>query len=386
MLNIKLNKETYQITPQQRTRPPVVHHFWRIAIIFALLLGFPSGIYLWLYINHQLDELSGYTFLLSVHSTIQLLGFFGLFILGFLYTAGYHLNGGSPRPIKHITWVLPALITGIILKLYPPTEVIGNSFITLAFGFTGYVMLVAAKEGGFSRPAHSTLTLLGLITFSVAPWLNLLDPHIVLYVVLGGPVLFVLLAGLQLIFNVMKGSKLEGLPSSTFAIQITIAYTLLTVHTFVKPVALYFISLSFLLPVVYYIVKVRLISGIKYCGPTSLALAFILGFSWLITSLLLLAIHGGFFMENTIHLIVLGQISTHILAVGSRVIGFFSGEYVIAEEKLIGLILFWQIVPVTRGLDILLDFPYFTSWITSAVTGIVFVLWSFLMFAKIRKV
>ena len=77
---------------------------------------------------------------------------------------------------------------------------------------------------------------------------------------------------------------------------------------------------------------------------------------------------------------------THVIAVGARVIGFFSGDYAISDANLTKLVLLWQLVPFTRGLDAIIDFPSGTAWITTAVTVAVVLPWSMLVLARIRKV
>lgn len=91
-------------------------------------------------------------------------------------------------------------------------------------------------------------------------------------------------------------------------------------------------------------------------------------------------------MENALHMIVLGQVMTHVIAVGARVIGFFSGDYAITDARLTWLVLLWQLVPFTRGLDAIIDFPSGTAWITALVTIAIVLPWSILMLARIRKV
>ena len=386
MINLKPNRSTFEITPQNRSRAPVVHQFWRISIVFGLLIGFPSGLYLWLQLGGQIQPAENYLYIVNLHATSQILIFFGLFILGFVYTAGYHLNGGQARPVKQIFWVLPAIAVGFILHLFQPLEQVGKLIISASFAYTGLMMLGAAKEGRFSKPVITALCLPALITFTAAPWLQLTDINVAFFVVLTGPFFFVLMAGLQLIPNVMKGDRLEGTPGWVFIVLMMTSYLLIAYSAFVSQVNPALIALSLMLPVIMYLTCVNLFKALNYCGPTSLAIAFIAGFSWFFAAMVLLAIHGDTFMENALHLIVLGQVTTHVIAVGARVIGFFSGDYAISDVRLTRLVLLWQLVPFTRGLDAVIDFPAGTAWITTVTTVAVLLPWSVLMLARIRKV
>ncbi len=386
MINLKPNSSTFEITSQKRTRVPVVHQFWKISIAFGLLIGFPTGLYLWLQLGGQIESVESYAYIANLHATSQMIVFFGLFILGFVYTAGYHLNGGQARPIKQIFWVLPAIAVGYLLYLIPPLAVLGKLIMSASFAYTGLMMFGAAKEGSFSKPVITALCLPGLITFAASPWLQLTDVKIAFFVIMTGPFFFVLMAGLQLIPNVMKGNRLEGKPGWIFIFLIALAYLLIGYGTFIGDVSPVLIALSFILPVIVYLFYVDFFKALNHCGPTSLSIAFIAGFSWFFTAMILLAIHGEAFMENALHLIILGQVMTHVIAVGARVIGFFSGDYAISDANLTWLVLLWQLVPFTRGLDAIIDFPSGTAWITAAVTIAVVLPWSMLMLARIRKV
>ena len=386
MINFKPNRTTFEITPQKRTREPVVHRFWKVSIIFAIFVGFPAGLYLWLYLGGQIQEVENYAFIVNLHATSQIIVFFGLFILGFVYTAGYHLNGGQARPVNQIFWVLPAIAAGFILQLLPPLKEVGNLIISASFAYTGLMMFNAAKEGNFCRPVITALCLPALITFTAAPWLQLTDIKVAFFVVMTGPFFFVLMAGLQLIPNVMKGNRLEGKPGWGFIFLIAVSYLLVCYDTFVGQLHPALIALSFILPVIVYLLYVNIFKALNYCGPTSLSVAFTAGFSWFFAAMILLAIHGEAFRENALHLIILGQIMTHIIAVGARVIGFFSGGYVISDARLTLLVLLWQLVPFTRGLDAIMDFPSGIVWITTVVAIAVLIPWSTLMLARISKV
>ncbi len=386
MINLKPNSSTFKITPQKRTRQPIVHQFWKLSIAFGLLIGFPAGLYLWLQLGGQIQPAENYPYIVNLHATSQIIVFFGLFILGFVYTAGYHLNGGQAKPIKQIFWVLPAIAAGYILYLIPPLEPLGKLIMSVSFAYSGLMMLGAAREGQFSRPVITTLSLTGLLTFAAAPWLQLTDIKIAFFVVMTGPFLFVLMAGLQLIPNVMKGNRLEGKPGRVFIFLIAIAYLTTGYGTFISEVNPALIALSFMLPVIVYLTQVNIFKALNHCGPTSLSIAFTAGFSWFFIAMILLAIHGETFLENALHLIILGQITTHVIAVGARVIGFFSGDYTISDARLTWLVLLWQLVPFTRGLDSLIDFPDRTAWITTTVTVAVLLPWAILMLARIRKV
>lgn len=363
-----------------------MHRYSRVSVIFGVLLGFPVGLYLWLFLKGHVSEAGDYAYLVNLHAMTQMLMFFGLFILGFAYTAGYHLNGGQPRPVSQVKWVLPAVVAGFVIYLIPPLAVPGKLTISVAFAYTAVLMANAARQGGLSKPAITFLCVPGLITFALMPWLDLTDVKIAWFAIICGPFLLAMMAGLQLIPNVMKGDRLEGQQAWLFAGLIFAGCTVTAIDTFVAPVNPLASSLMLVLPVLFYLYQLNFFKALNHCGLTSLAIAFIAAFSWFFIAMILLAIYGEGFRENALHLIVLGQITTYILAVGSRVIGFFSGDYVISDGRLTVVVLLWQLVPATRGLDYLIGFPDITAWITVLVSVIVLYPWAYRMLARIKEV
>ena len=386
MMNLKPNRSTFEITPQQRTREPVVHRFSRASVIFGTLIGFPVGLYLWLFLKGNISEVGDYAHLVNLHAMTQMVMFFGLFILGFAYTAGYHLNGGQPRPVNQVKWVLSAVVAGYLIWLIPSLALFGQLVMSLAFAYTAALMINAARQGGLSKPAITFLCVPGLITFALMPWLNLTDVKVAWFAVMCGPFLMALMAGLQLVPNVMKGARLEGASAWWFAGLMLLNCAVIAIDTFVTPVNLLFSSGLMILALLFYLNRVKFLQALNHCGPTSLAFAFVFAFGWVFIALVLLAIHGEGFRENALHLIILGQITTYILAVGSRVIGFFSGDYVITDGRLTYLVLLWQLVPATRGLDYLTDSSSATAWLTVAVAVLVLYPWAYRMLMRIKEV
>ena len=386
MINLKPNRSTFEISPQQRTREPVVHRFSRASVLFGVAVGFPVGLYLWLLLKGSVPEAGDYAYLVNLHAMTQMVMFFGLFILGFAYTAGYHLNGGQPRPVNQVKWVLSAVVAGYLIWLVPPLVLLGQFVMSVAFAYTAALMANAARQGGLSKPAITFLCVPGLATFALMPWLDLTDVKVAWFALICGPFLMAMMAGLQLIPNVMKGERLEGQKAWLFAVLMLAGCVVTAVDTFLMSIDPLVASLMLALPIGYYLYQVKLFKALNHCGPTSLAVAFVFAFGWVLIALLLLAIQGEGFRENALHLIILGQICTYIIAVGSRVIGFFSGDYVISDGRLTFVVLLWQLVPATRGLDYLADFPPAIAWLTVLVAVVVLYPWAFRMLARIKEV
>ncbi len=382
-----LNRSTFEIQPQKQTRPPVVHHFWKLSLFFALLAGFPQGVFLWLQLNGLLLPNENYFYIVALHADIQILCFFGLFLAGFLFTAGFHLNGGSPRPFKEVVWVAPAIGCGLLLTLFPLSEFTGKLLLSACFLYAGLLMYHAAKEGSFPRPPITLLSVLGSLTMAIAPFMPLADPQTGIIILICGPLFFVYLAGMQLIPNIMKAGMPNRQLMKLFMALTLLLWLLCMAHLFLFPLPWWCIGSLMVLLCLTYLFAVHLVTGICYCGPTSLALGFIFGFTWNIAGALMLIVYGEQGVDAAIHLIAAGQITGHVIAVGSRVAGFFSGDYVMKEEKLIALLLCWQILPVVRGFDgFLFTAPPLLIACSAATAMILFLIWGWCMLKRLQKI
>ncbi len=248
-------------------------------------------------------------------------------------------------------------------------------------------MFHAAKEGNFPRPPISLLSILGSLTMAAAPFLSLADPQVALLVLAVGPVFFIYLAGMQLIPNVMKAGMPNQRLMRIFMGLALLEWLVCAVHLFIFPLPWWAIGSFILLPTLLYIPAINLKAGLRFCGPTSLSLGFLFGFFWNISAALTLIIFGSHGVDSALHLLALGQITGHIFVVGGRVAGFFSGDYIMKEERLIALFLCWQILPFIRGFDGLLFIaPPWLIGVTSGSCFLLLLIWGFCMLARLQKV
>ena len=384
----KRNKNSYEISSIKLTRIPVFHRFWGAAILLGLFVGFPSGSWLWAVLKDLVDISSGYEELKTVHLTVQIFVFFGLFVGGFALQSGAHVLGGSPPKSEQVIWIYPLILLGVLLKIIPSgnVQIAGNVLITAGNLWLLFVMVRTALGGDKERliPIGS-LFFVGLLVMAAAPWLDLTEASQSFFVLWSGVFLIVLAAGQQLIANVLSAKRFNPVGGSLFAITAFASVVVmgLTVFTGFKLPQL--TGLLMALAILFYIVFLGVIPALIKTGFTSLVLAFVFNFFWALAIAFSLVFADPTW-DAILHLLALGSITTMIIAVGARVLGFFSGKVALSEGALTLLIVGWQLVPLFRGGEQVLDFGDLTAGFSILWLELLFSLWAILCFLRVFKV
>lgn len=388
MTLFKRKKNSYQISSMQRTRTPVFHRFWGAAILSGLFIGFPFGSWIWAALNGIVDISPLYLDLKAIHSTVQIFVFFGLFVAGFALQSGAHVLGGLPPKSEQVIWIYPLILLGVLLKITSlgNIQIVGNIIITAGNLWLLFVMVRTALGGNKERliPIGS-LFFVGFLVLAIAPWLDLIQPSQGFFVLWSGVFLIVLAAGQQLIANVLEAKRFNRVTGSLFALTVfaSVVTMGLTVFTGIKLPQLTGILMA--LAIFSYIIFLGVIPALIKTGFTSLVLAFVFNFFWALTIAFSL-IFADPTWDAILHLLALGSITTMILAVGARVLGFFSGKVALSEGALTLLIIGWQLVPLFRGRGQILGFGdvaagFFIIWLE-----LLFTLWAILCFRRVLKV
>ena len=384
MTLFKRNKSSYQISSMQRTRIPVFHRFWGAAILAGLLIGFPLGSWIWAVLNGIVDSALFYEELKTVHLTVQVFVFFGLFVAGFALQSGAHVLGGSPPKSEQVIWIYPLILLGVLLKCIPlgHVQIAGNMVITAGNLWLLFVMVRTALGGDKERLIPiASLFVVGFLVLAAAPWLDLTQASQGFFVLWSGVFLIVFAAGQQLIANVLGAKRFNQVGGSLFALTAfaSVVAMGLTVFTGLNLPQLTGILMA--LAILFYIGFLGVIPALIKTGFTSLVLAFVFNFFWALTIAFSL-IFADPTWDASLHILALGSITTMILAVGARVLGFFSGKVALSEGALTLLIIGWQLVPLFRGWQIL----DFTSVFIIFWLELIFSLWAILCFRRVLKV
>lgn len=383
----KRNKSSYQISSMTLTRIPVFHRFWGAAILAGLFIGFPSGSWIWAVLNEGVDISPLYEDFKEIHLTVQVFVFFGLFVAGFALQSGAHVLGGSPPKSEQVIWIYPLILLGVLIRIMPLGNVqAGNMLITAGNIWLLYVMVRTALSGNRERliPIGS-LFFVGFFVLAAAPWMDLSQPSQGFFVLWAGIFLIILAAGQQLIANVLGAKRFNPIGGLLFALIVlaSVVSMWLTVFTGVKLPQ--WTGALMALAIVFYLAFLGVIPALIKTGFTSLVLAFVFNFFWILTVAFLL-IFADPTWDSILHLMALGSITTMILAVGARVLGFFSGKVALSESTLTLLIVGWQLVTLFRGGGQALGFGEIAAWFSIFWLELLFSLWAILCFLRVLKV
>ncbi len=385
MALFKRKKSTYEISSMKRTRIPVFHRFWGAAILAALFIGFPLGSWVWTVLNGIVDNAGFYGELRDIHMTVQVFVFFGLFVAGFALQSGAHVLGGSPPKSEQVIWIYPLILLGVLLRCIPSANIhlAGNAIITAGNLWLLFVMVRTALGGDKTRLIPiASLFVIGFIVLAAAPWLDIGDASQAFFVLWSGVFLIVLAAGQQLIANVLKAKRFSQAGGAIFILNAIASVAALGLTVFAGMGLSQITGVLMALTVISYIYFLGIIPALIKTGFTSLVIAFVCNFLWALVIAFAL-IFADPAWDAIVHIMALGGITTMIIAVGARVLGFFSGKVALSEGSLTWLILGWQLVPLFRGGGQLFDFRsvFFIFWLE-----LLFSIWAILCFKRVLKV
>jgi hypothetical protein len=341
------------LMPMNLSREPIVNRFWATGI-FGLVLGFVLGFLLWLWQQGIMEFPDDYFALKVSHAKIQILLFAGSFLLGFALQAGPHVIGGPPPPSRKILSFLPLLWVGIGLSLVPDPalNIVGNLLISIAFAGPAYLLLGITISGmAHFRIPRGIPIASAFALLSVAPWLELDNPDVALFVIWCGPVTAALVAAQQLTNNVLGGSLLQGKEAKLFAIALIMAWVTTAMAAF-HEYGSWQISGAFWLLVLFIQIKGTnfLPAALRY-NFSAIQVTLLLAFAGLAASALMpLMALDDFMPDAAVHLLGAGVITVLILGVAARVAGFFCGNMVMRDRGLVYLLLAWSILAIVRTL------------------------------------
>ena len=381
----KRKKSSYEISSMKRTRIPVFHRFWGAAILAALFIGFPLGSWIWIVLNGIADNARFYVELRNIHLTVQVFVFFGLFVAGFALQSGAHVLGGSPPKSEQVIWIYPLILLGVVLRCISSDDVqiAGNVLITAGNLWLLFVMLRTALGGDKTRLVPiASLFAIGFIVLAAAPWLDISDASQAFFVLWSGIFLIVLAAGQQLIVNVLSAKRFGPTGGVIFVFTAIASVAALGLTVFADYNLSQEAGILMTLTVISYIYFLGIIPALIKTGFTSLVIAFVCNFLWALVIAFSLALADPAW-DAILHILALGSITTMIIAVAARVLGFFSGKVALSEGSLTFLIIAWQLVPLFRGGGQLFDFRsvFFVFWLE-----LLFSLWAILCFKRVLKV
>ncbi|MEO5349403.1 MAG: NnrS family protein [Magnetococcus sp. YQC-3] len=337
------------LSPMLFSRLPVVHRFWMGGVL-AAILGFALGFLLWSWQQGLLPPAEEYPLLRLWHARIQILLFIGSFLLGFALQSGPHVLGGPPPPSRPLLRLLPPLWLGSSLSLSGEGWLffLGNLLISVAYLGAVYYLWGITRAGDPLRRLPRAIPLtLSFLPLAVAPWLALENPEMALWVLWCGPVSSALVAGQQLIQNVLGGKLLQGGMGRLFALALLLAWLLSTLAAFTGQGSWQWAGGAWLLVLVLLAVGTDLLRAVGKLGLASINITLVLGFAAAFAAAIWL-VWPGVPLDGVVHLLGAGMLTTLIIGVAARVVGFFVGIYTLNDRLLSYLLLLWAAIALAR--------------------------------------
>ncbi|MBF0417067.1 MAG: NnrS family protein [Magnetococcales bacterium] len=354
--------------PMTFTRQPVVHRFWLGGLVLAFV-GFFFGFFLWMWQHDQLP-IQGDFFLIRLwHARVQIEGFLGSFLMGFALQSGPHITGGKPPPSSSLLKLPFLLWIGLFLSLFSLEwlALIGMVLISMAYGGAGYFLWQVTRQGNprFQIPRGYPLAA-GMALMAAAPWLSLDDPNEALFLLWCGPVTMAMVAGQQLIQNVLGGRLLQDRPARLLVITLALAW-LFTALAGLTPLEIWpMAGAAWLITLFLFLHGTHFFAAAWRNGLSSINVTLTLGFlhvlmaaGWLVT--------GEGTPDVAVHLLGVGSLTTLIIGVTVRVAGFFSAGAVMGDRVALWLLLLWAGVAWMRSFFPVWAMPErLTLWVSLA--------------------
>ncbi len=377
------------MSPMNLTREPIVNRFWATGLV-GLVLGFVLGFMLWLWQQGILEMPDDYFTLKLFHARIQILLFAGSFLLGFALQAGPHVIGGPPPPSKVILSYLPLLWVGTGLSIVPDPILgfIGNILISIAFGGPAYLLYNISMAGmeHFRTPRGMPIAA-AFLFLAVAPWLDMENPDVALFIIWCGPITAALVAAQQLTNNVLGGTLLQGKWAELFFVALILAWIGTGTAAFLEEGSWQISGALWLVVLVIQIQGTNFVSAALKYRFSGIQVTMLLGFTGLMASALMpLMALDDFMTDAAVHLLGAGVITVLILGVAARVAGFFCGKMVMRDRGLIYLLFAWTILAIVRTVT-----PMgwsSTPWTigTLVVGSILLIIWALPMIDRLARI
>ncbi|MEO5362951.1 MAG: NnrS family protein [Magnetococcus sp. DMHC-8] len=337
--------------PMVFTRRPVVHRFWVGGVISALI-GFGMGFFLWAWQQGLLPVPAFYPHIKLWHARIQIILFAGSFLLGFALQSGPHVIGGTPPPARHLLRLLLPLWSGFVISLLFDGWLLtlGNLLVTLAcLGAVYFLVRITLSGDPLRRLQRGIPLTISFLPLAISPWLALDNPDQALWVLWCGPVTSALVAGQQLIQNVLGGKLLQGNMARLFAGGLLAAWLVTTLAAFVNPAFWPWAGLAWVVVLALLLIGTDFLRAAAVFGLASINVTLVLGFAAALACAMWLAWSGPApALDGPVHLLGAGMLTLLILGVAARVVSFFADRAALNDRLLCYLLLLWGLLALAR--------------------------------------
>lgn len=355
-----------------------MHLFWAGGLV-AMVLGFSLGFQLWMARTGFPDAIGDYHVFKLLHARIQIIGFIGSFLLGFALQAGPHVVGGKPPPFGQAVSMIPALWVGFLLSALQSSfaSAIGNLLISLVFIATSIILLNISLNGDPQWRFSRGIPLAGgFFLMASSPWLDLGDPIKALFVLWCGPITIAMVAGQQLINNVLKGGKIVGKNGVLFLVLLMGAWLVTALTTFTQMLPWNSAGWVWIIVLVMFIWGSDFIAAALRFGFSAISLTLSLGVIGMVASALIMAVgKNPTSVDTVVHILGAGVATVLIVGVVSRVVGFFSGGAVLSDRAVSACVLVLSAIATLRATTMTVNLDGIFPLTASVIGGILLFVW-----------
>lgn len=385
---VSINKKREVSTPPQQKvgrafTITVIDKFFLLGALAGSFSSICIGIYLWLQLSGLVAISAVYQTLRSLHAFMQFYLFLVPFILGFFIQSTPKIFEARVPIRPSLKVLIPLSFLAGIPFLLTPASLIGRAFLAAACWMTAVGMLPAILETTRAVKVRVGLpSLLGLLCLGAGTLVEL-TPVRALILFWGGVAPIIFATAQQFIAGVLGGSR-PSLPaaSTNFFLYLAALFCLYLSHELERVPAI--LSSGICLGTVLLYLRSVLFWRTYRRWFEPLGAAFLFAHIWAIIACVVLGT-GAIYSDSVLHLFATGYAVTLIIGVSLRVIAWVTDTPAVNDKLLLVMLVGWQFVPLSRGLQPFLNLP--SSWVLfSSVAGsLVLLLWATLVISRAMK-
>ena len=329
---------------------PVVDRYFAFGAISSLVGSIYLGFYLWLIRSGFIGVTPNYPALSQSHFNIQLILYFGFFILGFVLQAVPKMLGLSYQPARQALLSIPLALLGIGSEIAGLGDYFFRGALFLAYALPCQALLrLIAKSSPERQQMLGPWVAISLLSFSIAPLFNPTSPAGHLVAILCAVCSLTLAAGRQFIAGFLGGAKVSLKANYLQLVFYLLTLITATLATVFEMELWSYSGLSLLATIVVYINSTKLLQiQREMLLNNPLAVAFSAGVFWAVLASLNLFIYGAAALDVATHMIALGWVVPLILAISAQMLRAITGQFILSATAMRNILFFWQAVPICR--------------------------------------
>lgn len=350
----------------KRARPflglSIVHKFFFLGGIAGFLGTSWLGVHLWMMLNGKIPIPANYHNLRTIHAVVQLYGFLGLFIAGFLLQAAPKIFRLKPSPSKVASIALVPTFMALGLMTVAPHSPWISVLLAITWSIVTWTIIrLIVKADQIDLIRAGIPTTIGSCSFLLGVLLDWSHPLDALLLFWCGVFPIIFASSQQFLFAFLGGKRLEGKAAYFFLASLLMSIAAICLYRFLRASDLLW-NIYALFAFLTFFIFFGATNLIFVCWKRILhpiGFAFTAMMAWGIAGALTL-FRGPGYADYSLHIWATGVAVTLIMATSSRIIGLLTGGRALNDASFVFVLAIWQIVPFGRGGFFVL--PSVISW------------------------